>query len=112
MKTEQEIKEQKKPKGVSDMPLFAVPSEDEMRFAEEEQIPREQLPEPEETIPKKKRKSASRGEKEAPKAIKTATSVPRCSTIEIRRLSSPTFIKCWATERCPELETGRNSVKP
>ena len=54
------------------MPLFAVPSEDEMRFAEEEQIPREQLPEPEETIPKKKRKSASRGEKEAPKAIKTA----------------------------------------
>lgn len=40
MKTEQEIKEQNKPKDVSDMPLFAVPSEDEMRFAEEEQIPR------------------------------------------------------------------------
>ena len=45
-------------------------------------------------------------------AIKTARSVPKCSTTEVIRVFSPIFIKCWATDRWPELETGRNSVSP
>ena len=47
------------------------------------------------------------------KATKTAASVPRWSTSESTSAASPlTPVTCWTTDRCPELETGRNSVSP
>ncbi|CCY74031.1 unknown [Eubacterium sp. CAG:115] len=46
-------------------------------------------------------------------ATKTAASVPRWSTSESTSAASPlTPVTCWTTDRCPELETGRNSVSP
>ena len=47
------------------------------------------------------------------KAMNTAASVPQCSKIvNIRPISAENPVKCCTSERCPELETGRNSVSP
>ena len=47
------------------------------------------------------------------KAMNTATSVPRCRMAEKNRPFSSVLPKiCWYSARCPELETGRNSVSP
>ena len=47
------------------------------------------------------------------KTMQTAISVPACRTIENRNPVSLLFpVKYWKSERCPELETGRNSVNP
>ncbi len=47
------------------------------------------------------------------KAAKTAASVPKWNTIVIVTAPSPSRpVKCWNSERCPELDTGRNSVSP
>ena len=45
--------------------------------------------------------------------MQTATSVPACSRMENKKLESPEVpVKYWNRERCPEDETGRNSVSP
>ena len=47
------------------------------------------------------------------KARITANRVPRCRTMEKKAPLSPERpVKYWKMERCPELDTGRNSVSP
>ena len=47
------------------------------------------------------------------KTMNTAISVPAWSRMEKRNPVSPLFpVKYWKRERCPELDTGRNSVRP
>jgi hypothetical protein len=46
------------------------------------------------------------------KKIITERSVPKCNTTD-KAISSPERPKIlWAITRCPELDTGKNSVKP
>lgn len=47
------------------------------------------------------------------KAMNTAMSVPRWSIREKKTPDSPLCpVKCWKRDRCPELDTGKNSVRP
>jgi hypothetical protein len=46
------------------------------------------------------------------KAIKTATSVPRCTKTSKVKGDSVMANKCWKITKWPELLTGKNSVRP